>query len=59
MLPGENQSPKRGGWLIVESMFRFAVSLAPAAAGALTAALACTNLACTNLACTEPGGKRG
>jgi hypothetical protein len=49
MMPGENQSPGRGGWLIVECMFRFAVSLAPAAAGALTAALAST----------KPGGKRG
>ena len=38
-----------GGWLIVGPMFRFAVSLAPAAAGALSAAQAQA----------LPGGKRG
>jgi hypothetical protein len=38
-----------GGALILKNMFRLAVSLAPAAAGALSAALACT----------KPGGKRG
>jgi hypothetical protein len=37
-------------------MFRLADSLAPAAAGVLSAALACAKPA---LACSQPGGKRG
>ena len=45
----ENQSRWAGGALILRNMFRLAVRLAPAAAGALSAALVCT----------KPGGKRG
>ena len=47
----ENQSRGAGETLILNNMFRFAVSLAPAVAGALSAARARAH--------ALPGGQRG